>query len=598
MSEVGTAAFTAEEHTQRLERWQALLSGQGLQAAQQAHARRLRKQGPVNLMTGVLLHAAARADQGLELTELERSVLAPLERVLGTDHLHAMGRIYHQQLSGGRSAEIVPTSVSSRPLQQGFDEQAYKAAFAEMLPLVATMPNLAVVNRAHLTDGQGFDSAEFTAALAEHGFGVTGFSGADDETADPAARAPFHAKLEMQSFFCHKAVGDQGGGRDEIYWTAAANATDFERTLRTNETGSVTEGKEFLITGDKVFFDTRLDGCGSAAITVWEADDSGDRWYTALGNALRDIVETLKYHDLFLSVIPGMDLYGHLYSALSLFATIIEHLRNKDDMVLTRAFAFGRADLAALYHYNDSHRMPWEFDRTSQGMGRFSLIVRYTGENPGHPASGDGSLISNGWRGLYGTVFVRDLAAACNLPDAGGEIYFFKDDQYLRYDVDTESIVGGPGNTGGGWPALKGTVFAEGIDAACSVPGAEHDVYLFRGDRYVNYDIRQEEHGGVNSIHASWPGLRGTIFTSDLDAACQSYMSSHVYLFKGDQVAYYNTDTESLRACMRISDAFPAVAGTSFASGLSAACMVPSELFQYYLFQGDRYVRVYGKPIF
>jgi hypothetical protein len=81
---------------------------QGLQKAQEAKAQRLYKQGPVNLMTGVLLHAAARADQGLELTELERSALSPLERVLGTEFLRSLGRIYHQQLSGGRSAEIVP----------------------------------------------------------------------------------------------------------------------------------------------------------------------------------------------------------------------------------------------------------------------------------------------------------------------------------------------------------------------------------------------------------------------------------------------------------------------------------------------------------
>ncbi|MEU1737527.1 hemopexin repeat-containing protein [Streptosporangium sp. NPDC020145] len=596
MGEAGIAAFTAEERTRHLERWQAVLSGQGLRQAQEAKAQRLYKRGPVNLMTGVLLHAAARADQGLELTDLERSVLAPLERVLGTDYLHGLGRIYHQQLSGGRSAQAVPQAVSSRPLRDGFDEQSYKAAFAEMLPLMAEMPNLAMVDRKHLADGQVLDTEEFTAAMAEYGFGVTGFAGPDDDTAARSGES-FHAKLELDTFYCHKAVGDQGGGRDEIYWTVVAAATGYGRSLRTNETGSVTENKEFPIYGEKVFFDTRLNGCGSAMITLWEADDSNAEWYEALGEALRRIVDELKWNDLFLSLLPNMELFGYVYAGLSLITDIWEHLVNEDDLVLSRGFAFGRADLAALYHSSSDHRMRWEFNRDPYGMGHFGLRVRYTGGDPGSPPSGDGSYIATGWRGLYGTIFTRDLGAACTVPDVDGEIYFFKRDEYVRYDLDTESIVVGPSLVKDNWDGLNGTAFTSGIGAACPVPLADREVYLFRGSQYVRYDVRDDEHTGVKDIATSWPGLKGTIFTSDIDAACESWFLSWVYLFKGDQFVHYDVSDERIvRGPMAISEALPAVAGTVFASGLSAACQVPGSSSEIYLFKGDRYIRIQAMP--
>ncbi|MFF4418331.1 hemopexin repeat-containing protein [Streptosporangium sp. NPDC001559] len=595
MSEVGIAAFTAEERAQHLERWQAVLSGQGLQQAQEAKAQRLYKRGPVNLMTGVLLHAAARADQGLELTELERSVLAPLERVLGTDYLHGLGRIYHQQLSGGRSAQAVPQAVSSRPLQEGFDEQSYKAAFAEVLPLVAQMPNLAVVDRKHLTDGQILDSAEFTATMAEYGFGVTGFvSATDDDTAAVAAE-PFQARLELEKFYCHKAVGDQGLGKDEIYWTVAAKAAGHERTLRTNETGSVTEKKEFAITGDTVFFNTRLNGCGAAIVTLWEADDSTAEWYEKLGEALRQVVEELRWNDLFLSLIPSMELFGYVYFGLDVITTIWEHLLNEDDLVLSRGFTFGPADLAALYHNISDRRVRWEFNRDSQGMGHFTLYVRYTGDNPGNPPSGDGSYIATGWPGLFGSGFTRDLGTACNLPGRNGEVWLFKEDQYLKYSADAETILIGPDTVSGNWHGLDGTAFTSGIGAACLVPDGGDDVYFFRGSKYVRYDTDDEEHDGVKDIATSWPGLKGTIFTSDIEAACQvPGSSSDVYLFKGDQVVRYNVRTETMvyDGPWRISVAFPDLEDTIFASNLSAAFQLNLSSNKFYVFKADRYMLV------
>ncbi|MFI9065571.1 hypothetical protein ACIGQE_27480 [Streptomyces sp. NPDC053429] len=76
-------------------------------------------------------------------------------------------------------------------------------------------------------------------------------------------------------------------------------------------------------------FDTSLDGCGAVLITLWERDQSDDEWYTELGQALNEVVKTMQLSADFSSLVPGLDLYGHLHTALSFLATIWEAMRNK-----------------------------------------------------------------------------------------------------------------------------------------------------------------------------------------------------------------------------------------------------------------------------
>ncbi|MFD3701022.1 hemopexin repeat-containing protein [Streptomyces sp. NPDC058646] len=589
------AMITAEAREQRLGRWHALLSGMGVEGA---GASRVAKSGSVNLLSGVWLHAAARAEQGLELTELERSILAPLQQVLGEDEVGAIGRIYREQRSEGRSVAIVPQAVATRSLSEGFDRESYLAAVAEVLPRIAQMPNVAVVDRARLADGGSVDTPEFTAALAEYGYGVTTFTGEGDDEADGLqAREPFRARMEWDTFYCHEAVGDQGGGRDEIYWTAASNAGGYTFKTRTTHTGSVEERDKYpiygdYVTGSHVFFDTRLDGCGTTVITLWEKDQSNDEWYDALGTALTKVVELLQISANFSSIIPKLDLYGYVHMGLSLLATLWEPLRNKDDLVQSRGFAFGRADMATLYN-RPNRTMPWTFDRKDYGMGRFSLNVRYTGDEPGAAPSGDGSLISTGWRGLFGTMVSHDMDAACNVPnDAHKDVYLFKGEQYLRYDVRTEGVTSGPKDIAEGFPGLESTAFTRGVDATCAVPGKSTDFYLFAGAMYVNYNNHEDEiKWGPRKIAEAFPPLAGTIFERDIQAACPvPGHGTDLYLFKGDQYVRYNAHYDRIiRGPLSIAAGWPQLAGTTFASNLDAACAVPNSSTHVYLFKGDRY---------
>jgi hypothetical protein len=89
---------------QRIGRWQALLEGT---SSCDGTAARARKRGPTNLLLGVWLHAATRAEQGLDLTDFEATVLAPLSNVFGDGEVNAVGRLYGEQRAKGRSPEVI-----------------------------------------------------------------------------------------------------------------------------------------------------------------------------------------------------------------------------------------------------------------------------------------------------------------------------------------------------------------------------------------------------------------------------------------------------------------------------------------------------------
>ncbi|WP_280300274.1 hypothetical protein [Nocardia abscessus] len=575
--------------SQRVQRWRTWLSGAD---AEGAAGNGRRGGSSTNLLVGVWLHAAARAEQGLELTELERTILGPWQDRLG-EEVREAGRVYREQRDGDGPVAVLPQAVTSRSLQEGFTVKEYQQVLAELLPQILAAPNIAVVDRAKLATGEKLTTPEYTAALGEYGYGVVGCT---DRTSPQAgvSSEPFRARLEWNGFLCYRAVGDQGGGKDEIYWTAACNATDYQHTTRTKQTGDVEEGKPpYPIhgdhqTGSMAFFDTRLQGCGSAVITLWEADQSNAEWYDALGRWLQQVVDGLKLSADFSSLIPGLDLYGHAYEAMSLLAKLWENLRNKDDLVLQQAFIFGPEDLAAIY-YNGSRIVSWEFDARDKGMGNFDLRVIYSGEEPPVP-SGTRIYIFGGWPGLGD--FGSGIDAACNEPGSPSHIWMFRGEQCLRYDAGNKRIASGPTSISSGLPGLAGTSFASKIDAACSVPGSSSDVFLFHRASYLRYNLRSHQIIEGPALVGSWPGLTFTIFGLGVEAACPvPGHNTDVLLFRYTSYVRYDTQAKKVvEGPARISERWPALENTDFVAP-SAACAVPGSNIAFYLFRDQFYTR-------
>ncbi|MFE7932790.1 hemopexin repeat-containing protein, partial [Streptomyces sp. NPDC057456] len=162
-----------------------------------------------------------------------------------------------------------------------------------------------------------------------------------------------------------------------------------------------------------------------------------------------------------------------------------------------------------------------------------------------------------------------------------------------RYHVGNEKITSGPKSLADGWPGLKGTTFTSGIDAACGVPDNSTDLYLFKGDQYLRYHVGNEKiTSGPKSLADGWPGLKGTTFTSGISAACSVPSEpTNLYLFKGDKyLSYRVTDGKIVSGPKSLAEVW-GVDGV-FSGGVDDACRVPGNAGDLYFFKSDQYVRV------
>ncbi|WP_439675558.1 BP74-related protein [Embleya sp. MST-111070] len=220
------------------------------------------------------------------------------------------------------------------------------------------------------------------------------------------------------------------------------------------------------------------------------------------------------------------------------------------------------------------HWCPWD-----------SMLVREVG---GLPAK----KIADGWAGLKGTAFATGIDAACGVPGSATDLYLFKGNQYVRYQATGEKVTVGPKAVADGWAGLKGTAFATGIDAACGVPGSATDLYLFKGNQYLRYRTTDEKvTSGPKAIADGWSGLKGTDFANGVDAACSTPGSPlNVYLFKGSRYVEYKTPDEKIVTGPKsIADTWQVADG--FAAGLDEVCRVPGHATDIYFFKGDGYAR-------
>ena len=134
-------------------------------------------------------------------------------------------------------------------------------------------------------------------------------------------------------------------------------------------------------------------------------------------------------------------------------------------------------------------------------------FIRYDiaadGVDPGYPLP-----IAEHWPGLW----TDDIDAAVLWPN--GKAYFFKGQEYIRYDPATNRADPGyPRPIQGSWSGFPNT-FAAGVDAA--VVWNNGKAYFFKGDQYIRYDISADEvdRGYPLPIAGRWPGL----WEQDIDA--------------------------------------------------------------------------------
>ncbi|RPF30199.1 hypothetical protein EDD96_6791 [Streptomyces sp. Ag109_G2-6] len=389
----------------RLERLRGLLSGK--RAEERAGRALTLGQGAYsNVLLGALLHGADRLRQGKAPTDLERILLEVAGEQLSASETREWGRVYREEVTaqGGKVA-VLPERITRLPVDQGYALADLKRDFAGLQAEALAAANVQIMSPAAVAAGEPEDPA-FVEAMAQTGFAVTAFgdlteplaAGATEATdtgqveeapADSgespegsSAAAPFRVRLEMDSFYVNRAVGDQGGGKDEIYWTAATGVGDSGRgqTFLSEEFGAVKKGQtRSFNSARKVFFEGSSSGFVGTTICCWEADQSNAKWFDELQRALLRAIDEIDKYVMALDFMGFMPTWASVAWELGKYFTTFMHVwRNYDDLSCVRTIGLDRQDLAVLAHRGQT---AWHFN----GDGHHELRVKSTGDKVPFP---------------------------------------------------------------------------------------------------------------------------------------------------------------------------------------------------------------------
>lgn len=273
------SASTPAERTARL---QAILDGT-------TRSRSVQHSRSTNLLFGVALHAAAKADQaGGPLTDLERLLHDALGRLLPAEEVAAAGRAFTQAQSRAGGLPLFPPQVAVLPVTGSYDRDQLLADIPVIGAQVMAQPNCNVITLSDLEAGRDLSTPEFLAGMEEYGGGLTVIT---------SGRARSGRKLERgvslwpKRFRCQKRTGDSiTGPSDEIYWMAGGGSdTGDKTTFASPEYGDVDTGDERPFAfGSSLFKGTAVETI-MLHIECWEKDTGG--FFEKIRGALADVAE-------------------------------------------------------------------------------------------------------------------------------------------------------------------------------------------------------------------------------------------------------------------------------------------------------------------
>ena len=145
--------------------------------------------------------------------------------------------------------------------------------------------------------------------------------------------------------------------------------------------------------------------------------------------------------------------------------------------------------------------------------------------------------IFSSWSGL------RPAAADAAIFWGGGKAYFFYSDEYVRYDVSADSVdpeylpPNLPSKIAGNWPGL----WTDGVDAAANWGNGK--VFFFRDSEYLRYDITQDraDQGYPRPIAGNWNG----VWTDGIDGVLYQG-GQKAYFFKGNEFRRYDLTSDTV----------------------------------------------------
>ncbi|MCM2422907.1 hypothetical protein [Streptomyces sp. RKAG293] len=384
---------------ERLERLRGQLQGSpvGTRAAQRTQP----SQGS-NLLLGVMLHAAARLEAGLELTDLEARMVAPLRLLLSEEEVHDFGRVYREENTARSTAAVLPQVLTVRTVADGYSMEDLVKDLPALREEILGQANVSVIDlNTSPQEGDSFDTAEFNAGQAAYGYGATLVTASRPPEQDPGVNASFVARVDMYSFLCEDE-SNEWSGSDEIYWaTSSVGAFSARQELLTPVRGSVDKGEWHDFAANTTLYNGRVDTTLVCNISCWEEDDGGETWRNQLRDKLRAISAELQ------KFVDTMEIYGYLapqygdfldYAQITaivarIIAWLIDLFRNNDDLIQERTLVFTQSALRQLVTSGGAGSTGWVFNG-GDAEGRHRLQLKWIGTPPPADAPGDIKLIS------------------------------------------------------------------------------------------------------------------------------------------------------------------------------------------------------------
>ena len=177
------------------------------------------------------------------------------------------------------------------------------------------------------------------------------------------------------------------------------------------------------------------------------------------------------------------------------------------------------------YFFKDDEyvRWDWESDRV----------------DPGYPRK-----IRSGWRNLPSDFYSSLDAVLMGDGQFKGKIYFFKQGQFVRYDIASKRVDPGyPKWVKGPWRSWPNNFPEEIDDVLCGEGPFKGKAYFFKDNQYIRYDWQMDktESGYPKSISGHWRGLSSS-FCEKIDAVVNGGgpNTGKAYFFSGSQYIRYD----------------------------------------------------------
>ncbi|MFE4857635.1 hypothetical protein [Streptomyces sp. NPDC056670] len=346
---------------------------------------RMERNRPANVLAGTALHAAARLEQGLELSDLEQDLLEVMRAFVGEEEIAACGQAY-RQASPRTAASLFPEQISRLPVETPYTFEDLRQDLPVLAGQILAQPNVSIVDVSTLTPGQAVDSGAAVAAMVEYGgSAVTVLTGPAEE--GPSAQSGMIGlALKPVKLKCVRDTNDQWASNDEIYWVSGAGSDLGEQTTyRSAVFTSLKTGQERTFPSDALMFSGGLSESVLINIECWE-EDNGDI-FDELHKHLWKISQ--KCADAAVGIIQHGDSSEAALAAViavvsALLTWLLGWLSNDDDLVGERSIAISRKAVRHLTNAQGGEVGPDGIDNTTfvwdfaSNEGHYQLTARTT----------------------------------------------------------------------------------------------------------------------------------------------------------------------------------------------------------------------------